>query len=74
MEDDPTVRLALGDKLAILDQRAHLNRNLRFRPPENLLLAQEPDFDFLQHEFSGRFLTQKGAVRDACDNSRPQWL
>jgi len=43
----------------ILDQRAHLNRNLRFRPPENSWLISEPDFDFL-HEYFGRFSTRKG--------------
>jgi hypothetical protein len=42
-----------------MDQRAHLNRNLRFRPPENLWLIPEPDFDFL-HEFFARFSTRKG--------------
>src|SRR3989442_1733067 len=38
------------------DPRAHLRRNLRFRPPENSWRLYEPDFDFLD-EFFGRFLT-----------------
>jgi len=32
---------------AIMDPRAHLRRNLRFRPPENSWRLYEPDFDFL---------------------------
>ena len=47
--------------LGMLDRRAHANRNLRFRPPENVLLAHKADFDFL-HEFSGRFSTRKGPL------------
>ena len=39
-----------------VDPRAHLRRNLRFRPPENSWRLYEPDFDFLD-EFFGRFLT-----------------
>jgi hypothetical protein len=46
-----------------MDQRAHLNRTLRFRPPENLWLIPELDFDFL-HEFFGRFLTRKRLLNE----------
>jgi hypothetical protein len=48
----------LGDGKAFLelDPRAHLRRNLRFRPPENSWRLYETDFDFLD-EFFGRFLT-----------------
>src|SRR5262247_2239417 len=39
----------------ILDPRAHLSRNLRFRPPANSGRLYEPDFDFLD-EFFGSIL------------------
>lgn len=42
---------------ANLDQRAHLNKNLRFRPPENSWRLDEPNVNFL-NEFFGRFSTQ----------------
>ena len=46
-----------------LDQRAHFNRNLRFRRQENSPLAHEPDFDFL-HGFLGRFSAQNGLLSE----------
>jgi hypothetical protein len=52
-----------------MDLRAQSNRNLQFRPPENLRLAHKPDFDFL-HEFSGRFSTQKGLGTSNKNNER----
>jgi ParB/Sulfiredoxin domain len=48
-----------------MDRRAHSNRNLRFRPPENSWRLSEPDFDFLD-KFFGRFSTQN------CLPSAPQ--
>jgi len=48
---------------AELDPRAHLRRNLRFRPPENSWRLYEPDFDFLD-EFFGRFLTPNSLLSE----------
>jgi tetratricopeptide (TPR) repeat protein len=46
-----------------MDPRAHLRRNLRFRPPENSWRLYEPDFDFLD-EFFGRFLTPNSLLSE----------
>jgi len=46
-----------------VDPRAHLRRNLRFRPPENSWRLYEPDFDFLD-EFFGRFLTPNSLLSE----------
>ena len=51
------------DKRLRLDPRAHLRRNLRFRPPENSWRLYEPDFDFLD-EFFGRFLTPNSLLSE----------
>ena len=50
--------------LRITDQRAHSNRNLRFRPPENSWRLYESDFDFLD-EFFGRFLTPNSLLSES---------
>jgi hypothetical protein len=47
----------------VSDPRAHLRRNLRFRPPENSWRLYEPDFDFLD-EFFGRFLTPNSLLSE----------
>ena len=53
------VDLPLADE----DPRAHLRRNLRFRPPENSWRLYEPDVDFLD-EFFGRFSTPNSLLRE----------
>jgi len=56
--------IILGDGTAsYLDPRAHLRRNLWFRPPENSWRLYEPDFDFLD-EFFGRFLTPNSLLSE----------
>jgi hypothetical protein len=56
-------RLSRHDLRPFMDPRAHLRRNLRFRPPENSWRLYEPDFDFLD-EFFGRFLTPNSLLSE----------
>jgi hypothetical protein len=49
--------------VSYMDPRAHLRRNLRFRPPENSWWLYEPDFDFLD-EFFGRFSTPNSLLSE----------
>jgi hypothetical protein len=54
---------AVPTRGTLMDPRAHLRRNLRFRPPENSWRLYEPDFDFLD-EFFGRFLTPNSLLSE----------
>jgi hypothetical protein len=56
-------RLSRHDLRPFMDPRAHLRRNLRFRPPENSWRLYEPDFDFLD-EFFGRFSTPNSLLSE----------
>jgi hypothetical protein len=50
------------DFWTILDQRTHSNRKVRFRSAKELLLAHEPNFDFLTG-FSGHGVDSHGLCR-----------
>jgi CheY-like chemotaxis protein len=57
------VGTASNGRHAMVDPRAHLRRNLRFRPPENPWRLYEPDFDFLD-AFFGRFSTPNSLLSE----------
>jgi len=62
----------VADAVIKADQRAHLNRNLRFRPPENVWLISESDFDFL-YEFLASIMASATPAASAPRHSPAAW-